>query len=209
MGNLPASACKAATPAKISGRIDDEALDRYLNWIDEETTALQRGNRCAGQIPSRGRSGELVGIGGTVAGYSVQEIGQTHFRPLEHQIIATLVERSTADTVERRGEHHHRDSGSLNPVACAVGDSLPHNSRESVCGRPAESRALTTYRSLSAKSENAPAWQACSRFPGIPNAQTFETRQAGTMGIASMVGRIVKRVDGQVDLIRCCLVSTG
>jgi hypothetical protein len=56
---------RAATPAKISGRIDDEAVDRHLNLIDEETTALQKGNRCAGQIPSRGRSGKPVEIGGS------------------------------------------------------------------------------------------------------------------------------------------------
>ena len=33
---------RAATATKISGRIDDEALDRHLNLIDEETTALQK-----------------------------------------------------------------------------------------------------------------------------------------------------------------------
>jgi hypothetical protein len=71
---------RAATPTKISGRIDDEAPDRHLNLIDEETTALPKGNRWAGQIPSRGRSGKPVEIGGSVADYSVQEIGQTHFR---------------------------------------------------------------------------------------------------------------------------------
>ena len=33
---------RAAIPIKISGRIDDKALDRHLNLIDEETTALQK-----------------------------------------------------------------------------------------------------------------------------------------------------------------------
>src|ERR1700675_556162 len=41
------------------------------------------------------------------------------------------------------------------------------------------------------KGRNAPAWQACLRFPRIPNAQTFETRRTGTIGVASTVGRIV------------------
>jgi hypothetical protein len=33
---------QAATPTKISGRIDDEALDRHLNLIDEELQRCKR-----------------------------------------------------------------------------------------------------------------------------------------------------------------------
>jgi hypothetical protein len=33
---------RAATPTRISGRIDDEALDRHLKLIDEEITALKK-----------------------------------------------------------------------------------------------------------------------------------------------------------------------
>ena len=46
--------CYFLTSPEISGRIDDEGLELHLNLIDEGTTALQKGNRCAGRIPSRG-----------------------------------------------------------------------------------------------------------------------------------------------------------
>jgi len=77
-------------------------VDRHLNLIDEETTALQKGNRCAGQIPSRGRSGKPVEIGGSVAGYSVPEIGQTHYRRLETPDLERLRERLSLKGSERQ-----------------------------------------------------------------------------------------------------------
>jgi hypothetical protein len=92
---------RAATPTKISGRIDDQALDRHLNF--------KRLQRCKKEIDAPDRSlaaadqaSQLKSAEALLATLC-KRLDKPITDDLKRQIVKTVVERITADTVERWG----------------------------------------------------------------------------------------------------------